>query len=368
MRSGFDVKYYRYPLSSRIGYNDPNFFLSTYTQQGGLITTKTGVTDINFSFVAGQNIPIYGTTIANSNFTLELTGYYYAPLTGLYTFTLQGDDGASMQVGAGTDCCGSVLDSVTGQFSIKSVFQAGVNPTTTVQQLTAGTYYPIKIVYFQIVGMGRLNLNVIQPDGTSLSTFNTVKQIVIDPSSCQATTTITKTWTGTATTTKTNPIVPGNSVTIEVDIPIPTTTVTSTWTGVGSTISTVSATPGQTGTVINYLPIPTTTLTSTWTGVGSTISTVSATPGQTGTVINYIPVPTSTVTSTWTGSGTTTRTVTATPGQTGTVEIDIPVPTSTITSTWTGVGSSTNTIPATPGQTGTVINYIPVPTSTFTKT
>ncbi|RLV83161.1 Agglutinin-like protein, partial [Meyerozyma sp. JA9] len=88
----------------------------------------------------------------------------------------------------------------------------------------------------------------------------------------------TKTWTGTTTRVTTLPYNtnPGNTKTIEVDVPIPTTTITKTWTGTNTFTTTKTATPGGTATVEVDVPTPATTITKTWTGTDTTTTTHTA--------------------------------------------------------------------------------------------
>ena len=181
----------------------------------------------------------------------------------------------------------------------------------------------------------------------------------------------TRTWTGSTTRVTTLPYntAPGNTKTIEVDVPIPTTTVTSTWTGTNTVTTTKTATPGGTASVIVEVPTPATTITNTWTGSGTTTTTVPpASSGGTETVIVDVPTPKTTVTRTWTGSETTTSTIPAPSGGTETVVVDVPPPKTTVTRTWTESYSTTSTIPASSGGTETVVVDVPPPKTTVTRT
>ena len=128
---GFSVSYYHYPMIPRA--NSPGCFDfdSTYqsveyqhggyeTFGGGKFGSSSGVTNLNFRYngvcdtcckVTNGSLPAnynYQSQITLSNFSMLITGYFFAPKTGTYSFILNYvDDLAYVNIGAGNafGCC-----------------------------------------------------------------------------------------------------------------------------------------------------------------------------------------------------------------------------------------------------------------------
>ncbi|EGV62967.1 hypothetical protein CANTEDRAFT_107124, partial [Yamadazyma tenuis ATCC 10573] len=136
-----------------------------------------GITNQNFNIVGSADGTatdgdLYGNTVNIEYFGLRLSGYFYASTTGDYTFDIDYvDDAASITLGAGVamDCCGSEL---TGNVEENAYIYA-VKKSTTVRKtvtLTAGVYYPIKVVYYQANAYAEFEMSVLYPDGTNHTT------------------------------------------------------------------------------------------------------------------------------------------------------------------------------------------------------
>ncbi|KAM9918938.1 hypothetical protein OXX59_008301 [Metschnikowia pulcherrima] len=343
-QSGFDGRFYSYGLNDLVGW-DKDFFSSLYKTT--LLHTVTGITDINFQYYDQPNaVPLYdnlfGYYTTYSNYTLELSGFYKAPVSGTFNFRLAADNGASLQFGSGQSCCDDASESVTGDFSINTLgpYGGGGNTDINVNQasfsLTKGVYYPVKIVMFNWTGNTGLNLIVTDPVGNIVRNFGSqVFQATFD-TKCY--TTSTSVWGNTFTSTTTQS--GGKTQTVVVEIPKATTTTTATWSH--SFVSTSTATGTLSDTVIVEVPHSLTTTTSTWTG--SHTETHTVTGSDTDTIVVDVPTPTQTVTSVWTGSYVTSTTVTGGPGKNNTVIVEIPHSLTTTTNTWTGSYTETHTV------------------------
>ncbi|KAM9907479.1 hypothetical protein OXX69_006418, partial [Metschnikowia pulcherrima] len=233
-KNGFDARFYQYTLNDDVGWEN-DFFSSLYKTT--LMNTVRGVTSINFQYSNQPNwVPInnhiYGYYTSISNFALELSGFYKAPVSGTFTFRLAADNGASLQFGSGQSCCDDASGSVTGDFSINTLgpYGGGGNTAVNVNQasfsLTKGVYYPVKIVMFNWMGNTGLNLQVTDPSGNKISDFGSqVFQATFKNSKCY--TTVTSVWTNTFTSTTTQ--TGASTDTVVVEIPKATTTTTTTW-------------------------------------------------------------------------------------------------------------------------------------------
>ncbi|EGV65462.1 hypothetical protein CANTEDRAFT_92688, partial [Yamadazyma tenuis ATCC 10573] len=168
-----------------------------------------GVTSQNFYFAdrgaSAVNGDLYGKTVNVGHFGLRLSGYFYASTTGVYTFEISYvDDAASITLGAGVamDCCGS--EPLTGNVD-ENAYLIGDDKSTTATEkvtLTAGAYYPIKMVYYQGgKKMAEFNMSVLYPDGTNHTTDIDWYSSTDNSTSCPYSTTTTIIWTGSDTET-----------------------------------------------------------------------------------------------------------------------------------------------------------------------
>lgn len=355
--SGFDAIFYEYPLF--VGY-DENFIKHGYRSNKEVAST-TGVTDINFYNNPGNTKAhkgkIYGQEIYVSNFSLQLTGYFYADQSGYYEVIFTGtDDGLVMYMGEGAfSCCNSsYID--TSDLNNEVIYTTGSigngdkdTFATRFIYLQEGFYYPVRISYVNMVYWAEMNLVVTKPDGTNITDFTNVYQFAEnkqDSGSCEvvthtterSTTTTTKTWSGSythySTTTYSNPSSP---VEVIVDIPRTTSTTTTAWTGAAtSTTSTTSGKYSESLEVIVEIPKVTTTTTSQWSN--SYFSTTTTTAGKYSESVDVIiekPRTTTTTTTAWTG--TKVSTTTKYPSSVSSpveVIVEVPKTTKTVTEQW----------------------------------
>ncbi|GEQ71561.1 hypothetical protein JCM33374_g5246 [Metschnikowia sp. JCM 33374] len=292
--TGFVARFYSYELSSRAGWS-PGFFKSEYKTT--LLHTINQLTDFNFHVTAAPRQlvegEIYGYHTTISNYTIELTGFYRAPASGSFTFKLAADNGGSLQFGAGPVCCNDPLGSVTGNVAVNTLGQAGgadinSDQSTATFTLDQGVYYPIKIVTFNWMGDGGIQLTVTDPSGNTITDFGSqVSQVVFDNGACYATT-VTSLWDGSITSTTTE--IDAKTNTVVVQIPKSVTTTTTTWMNDNTSTSTVIG--DLTNTIVIAVPTPATTVTSTWTGSFTTTTTVTGAPGASNTIIVQEPAPT----------------------------------------------------------------------------
>ncbi|KAG0683192.1 hypothetical protein C6P41_003313 [Kluyveromyces marxianus] len=225
---GFDISYYHYPMIPRKGSNkcftfDPVYVQYSYlhgdyqTYGGGLLGTSKGVTDLSFSLGERDscNPPVNGKLPANynfndpitiTNFSMLITGYFYAQKSGEYEFSLDYvDDLSYVNIGAGKafDCCHKQI-SVTdpGPFDLSTIWPK-TSDTATVT-LFEGFYYPLRIFYINRQSLAELKISFKDPDGIVHHNFDGYIYSVPDGHECPAiVTTTTIPWTGTFTSTYT---------------------------------------------------------------------------------------------------------------------------------------------------------------------
>ena len=138
---------------------------------------RTGVYKITYSGYHGDNVAFTDTatvtaaevatnfTIASiaENTTVLYVGYLLANYTGTWTFTLTSDDGAYLWIGAN-----AVSGYTTGNASATSTY----NTTGTItSSITAGQYYPIRILFGNGPVTGYLNLTYAYTGQTATNDF-----------------------------------------------------------------------------------------------------------------------------------------------------------------------------------------------------
>ncbi|KAL2710363.1 Flocculation protein FLO9 [Kluyveromyces marxianus] len=187
------------------------------TYGGGLLGTSKGVTDLSFSLGERDscNPPVNGKLPANynfndpitiTNFSMLITGYFYAQKSGEYEFSLDYvDDLSYVNIGAGKafDCCHKQV-SVTdpGPFDLSTIWPK-TSDTATVT-LFEGFYYPLRIFYLNRQSLAELKISFKDPDGIVHHNFDGYIYSVPDGHECPAiVTTTTIPWTGTFTSTYT---------------------------------------------------------------------------------------------------------------------------------------------------------------------
>ncbi|CAH6723996.1 hypothetical protein CLIB1444_26S00166 [[Candida] jaroonii] len=198
--------------------------------------TKYGITNINFNV---QNIPtdgdnyrnLYGRRTNYRKFGLRLSGYFYAPQNGKYTFAIDNiDDSAVVKIGSTAGgCCGT--PSTTAK-NYQLLNYGTINQDQSKQRksdsttLKKGKYYPIEIIYYNQAPNGAvLELDVTYPDGKKKSP-GFFYQLSNKPRQC-ITTTIRSVsyWTNSYTSTHTYTPTKGGNATIVVDKPPLETTI-----------------------------------------------------------------------------------------------------------------------------------------------
>ena len=261
-QKGAKVRFYSYPYGDTVTYKNSTFLAGGYLS-GKSVGTVNNVQNLQWDSGLFVTTPPYGYTgVPISNFLMEITGYYYAPQTGIYTITNQVDDIDAVYIGNGGafKCCGQDQDFTSSNLIISNLYGAG--SLSRQVYLEANFYYPFKIVFVNIRGQGLLKLTLDLPDGSKDSTVgnNLYTFPNAAPDACAiitksyefststtttfttTTTTVanvvgTKTITTTTTTSARNDDTQQVKVIYIVQVPMPTTTISTTTT---STVTTGS--------------------------------------------------------------------------------------------------------------------------------
>ncbi len=92
-----------------------------------------------------------------ANISYQWVGYFLAPTTGIYNFSLASDDGSYFWIGND-----AVSGYTTGNARVFATFNTGTVTSGNIQ-LTAGTYYPVRVLYGNGVGSAYVTLSFSGP-------------------------------------------------------------------------------------------------------------------------------------------------------------------------------------------------------------
>ena len=161
-RATYDITQLPNPYNGNDVGPDENLNLDAFTVTPGAI--QAGIRKVTYTGYHGDSIAFTDTatvtaTETATNFiissiaettTVLYTGYLLADYTGTWTFTLTSDDGAYLWIGA---------NAVSGYNTNNASSTSTYNTTGTLtSSITAGLYYPVRILYGNGPSAGYLNL------------------------------------------------------------------------------------------------------------------------------------------------------------------------------------------------------------------
>ena len=165
-------------------YDNREYLLSLYSTLNAPTHTTYGVYDVNFLYQDwnAYNGPQWGEfqgyTTTLTNFTIEYMGYFIPQSTGKYTFAFEGTDDSALLFFANPSafrCCNSDADVDTDEqdVSIDAIDQWATGaPSTVTVTLEEGLAYPMRIVYYNQGGIGKLYMTWTDPEGVRHDNFD----------------------------------------------------------------------------------------------------------------------------------------------------------------------------------------------------
>lgn len=216
-KAGFNIKAYDYKQNDNINIFRPQYLAYEYAQQK-LLDSTSGITNINLHYYGSStnSDTVFGMKkLHGGNICFEFKTYFRAPTTGKYKLTLENvDDSAAIYFGGGLgfDCCAEDEPPLLTTDATLSTARPG--PTSengnadVFIDLEEGVYYPLRIVYINIVAHADFIFSMTLPDGTVIKDFKNYAYSIPSSEQTECTvpipdfsnTTTTIPWTGTYTT------------------------------------------------------------------------------------------------------------------------------------------------------------------------
>lgn len=129
-----------------------------------LDTTATSLANMNTFFnTLDANELVFATNFslpAADYYGMEYTGWFSVPTSGSYSFGLRSDDGSDLAL-----WINNKWDVITTAYGLKPPETLPPNPGT--RTLTAGVLYPIRVRFYEASGGEALNVEWIQPGGST---------------------------------------------------------------------------------------------------------------------------------------------------------------------------------------------------------
>lgn len=175
---GAIAKFYEYPLYDIVDYNSPDFSSTGFLDSSKYpyVGEVKGINNFNWdSGPSGSVSPFGFTGVPTSNFMMVLTGYFIAPMTGVYGMNLKVADYFAFFIGAGRafDCCKQTAsfssDDALFSLTISGGGELGANSHKV--YLERGVAYPVRAIYVNAEGQGVLEMSVRMPGGLIISDF-----------------------------------------------------------------------------------------------------------------------------------------------------------------------------------------------------
>jgi len=139
----------------------PSFFDTKTETNTGLITDFTNLTTATNSIYTANG------SASAAVFSVEWYGYFYAPTSGSYTFTIASDDGSYVWIGANALSGYTTTNSFINNGGVHSF--ASVSASTT---LTGATYNPIRIQFGDAGGGYNCQLSFSGPGIATTNNFS----------------------------------------------------------------------------------------------------------------------------------------------------------------------------------------------------
>ncbi|GMF01725.1 unnamed protein product [[Candida] boidinii] len=170
LQQGFDVNVYTY--SSESSTMSPSVYSSEYKSLSKVASNNGVVSSISLSAPSAYTMTTWGMTFLNSHIFVEILAYLYVEVSGVYIFRNTNiDDGVMIFIAENAFSCCDSTDLGSSEEYILYVQKPSGKSSSYVDSnvyLTAGGYYPLRIVYYNRSGSAYLILPITDPSGSSV--------------------------------------------------------------------------------------------------------------------------------------------------------------------------------------------------------
>ncbi|OWB75734.1 hypothetical protein B5S31_g5690 [[Candida] boidinii] len=176
LTNGFDVRLFSYPLSGT-QFRTRSFYYSEYTSTAmiGSNQVYNTVPSISYRHKTETLIEQWGISFVTFPLLAEFTMYFKTDITGFHSFIFNLiDDGSMVFLGNGAfACCDNVdISGVQPDSEILWAYKESMATDPDTESidvyLEAGIYYPMRIVYVNIVHDAQMNFEMINPLGRQI--------------------------------------------------------------------------------------------------------------------------------------------------------------------------------------------------------
>lgn len=176
------MKWALYYDNDYAAWNNPNVWDPTYIQSESPLTSPAVTYAVGGNTQGGPDVNIYNSGISwgTEHRMINQVGYIYAPVTGTYTLSFPYvNDMLAVWIGP------NAYSGWTRANAITVVTYYGASVT---YDMTAGQYYPIRLVFENTWGGGGYSAHLYDPQGNDLFTTGTNDQPNLIQYSCDQTT------------------------------------------------------------------------------------------------------------------------------------------------------------------------------------
>lgn len=176
LKNGFDVRLFSYPLSGT-QFGTRSFYYSEYTSIAmiGSNQVYNTVPSISYRHKTETVIEQWGISFVTFPLLAEFTMYFKTDITGFHSFIFNLiDDGSMVFLGNGAfACCDNVdISGVQPDSEILWAYKESIATDPDTESidvyLEAGIYYPMRIVYVNIVHDAQMNFEMKNPFGRQI--------------------------------------------------------------------------------------------------------------------------------------------------------------------------------------------------------
>ncbi|OWB82984.1 binding protein [[Candida] boidinii] len=171
LQQGFDVNIYTF--SSVTTLLSPSVYTSEYKSLSKVASNYGVVSSIYLNALSAYTMTNWGMTFWNSDIIIEILTYLYVEVSGIYIFqTFDTDDGVMIFIADNAfSCCDSTGIGSSNEYILYSqkLYARVTDFVDSNVYLTAGGYYPLRVIYYNLEIAAILELVILDPSGSEVN-------------------------------------------------------------------------------------------------------------------------------------------------------------------------------------------------------